>query len=42
MVRLFLDGKIGLYHRFGHRGASRLGEELAKTWGHTGYKGIGS
>ena len=26
----------GLYHRFGHRGASRPGEELAKTWGHTG------
>jgi len=25
---------VGLYHRFGHRGASRPGEELAKTWGY--------
>jgi hypothetical protein len=32
----------GLYHRFGHRGASSLGEELAKTWVTPDYKGIGS
>jgi len=24
---------IGLYHRFGHKGASSRGEGLAKTWG---------
>jgi hypothetical protein len=27
---------IGLYHRFGHKGASSRGEGLAKTWGYTG------
>jgi hypothetical protein len=27
---------VGLYHRFGHRGGSCPGGELAKTWGHTG------
>jgi fucose permease len=26
----------GLYHRFGHKGASSRGEGLAKTWGYTG------
>jgi hypothetical protein len=28
--------QAGLYHRFGHKGASSRGEGLAKTWGHTG------
>jgi hypothetical protein len=27
---------VGLYHRFGHKGASSRGEGLAKTWGYTG------
>ena len=29
-------GRLGLYHRFGHREASSPGEGLAKTWGHSG------
>jgi hypothetical protein len=28
--------QCGLYHRFGHKGASSRGEGLAKTWGYTG------
>ncbi len=36
LILEFDPRKPGLYHRFGHRGASRPGEELAKTWGHTG------
>jgi DNA-directed RNA polymerase subunit RPC12/RpoP len=28
--------ELGLYHRFGHKGASSRGEGLAKTWGYTG------
>ena len=35
-IAAFFVDDYGLNHRFGHRGGSSPGEEVAKTWGHTG------